>query len=413
MNDATHSAKTFLARQPIFDATLNTWGYMLLFRACGEDTCAIIDDPFGATAQVLATLPMITDRLPEDVRAMVRFPAKAIHEDMSAALRPESTAMIMAQLACVSQEDFSILARMKKEGFLVAVDDVSPNCEIGELMRMADILVLDFAAQSEEELRALARVAVRGGLTLMAKKVETRGAMELARELGVNLFHGYFYQQPDIHEGRKLCSAKAARMRLFALLGQVEPDFDAIAMAIEPDPIISFRLLNFLNSPHFGFARTISSVRQAIVLAGWQKVRNWLRLILLTDIAPQDKTSELLYLSAQRGRFLELLAEAASRKKMGGSLFLVGLFSLLDALLDMPMPEVLQLVHLTPEVNAALRGEESPFSPWLSLVRTIENGDWDAMGHLALNLGLPTGSVSETYVQSLEWADGFFKTTSA
>jgi EAL and modified HD-GYP domain-containing signal transduction protein len=385
---------------------------MLLFRACGEDTCAEIDNPFEATSDVLSTLPMVTERLPDHARAMIRFPARAIREEMPVTLRPETTAMIMARLTCSSQEDILVIERLKEEGYLVAVDDLSPGCEGDKLVGMADILVLDFATQSEEQLRALARVAVRGGLTLMAKKVETREGMALARELGVQLFHGYFYQQPDIHEGRKLSTVRAARMRLFELLSQDEPDFDVIATAIEPDPVISFRLLNFLNSPHFGFAREISSVRQAIVLAGWHKVRNWLRLILLSDITPQEKTSELLYLSAHRARFLELLAMSAGRTEQAQSLFLVGLFSLLDALLDMPMSEVVRLVHLSPEISEALCGDESVFSPWLALARTIENGDWDAMGHLALNLKLPTGSVSATYVQAYDWADGFFKTSS-
>lgn len=398
----------FLARQPIFDATLNTWGYMLLFRGCEDAACADIGNPFDATAEVLATLPMVTDHLPEATKTMIRFSSRGINEELPIALRPESTAMIMAQVSCGSQEDLSILGRLKEEGYLVAVDDLGPGCESDKLVTMADILVLDFYSQSEEELRSLARVAVRGGLTLMAKKVETQQAMDLAKELGVSLFHGYFYQKPEIREGRRLPSAKATRMRLFELLGQEEPDFAAIASAIEPDPVISFRLLNFLNSPYFGFAREISSVHQAIVLAGWQKVRNWLRLILLTDIAPAEKTSELVYLSTHRARFLELTAIKAHREDLASSLFLVGLFSLLDALLDMPMHEVLHLVHLRPEINAALCGEQSPYSPWLSLARTIENGEWDAMGHLAMDLNLPTGSVSGSYVEAFTWADDFF-----
>lgn len=409
MPSTPHYAKTFLARQPIFDASLHTWGYMLLFRACAEDSCAAIGDPLGATAEVLATLPLVRERLPEDAMAMIRFPSEAISDELPEVLRPQSTAMILAQMACGSAEEYRVLQRLKDEGFLVAVDDLSPDCEGDPLVTMADILVLDFAEQSEAEMRALARVAVRGGLTLMAKKVETRESMRLALDLGVSLFHGYFYQQPDVHEGRKLPAAQMARLRLFELLGRDEPDFDAIARAVEPDPGISFRLLAFLNSPHFGFAREISSVRQAVVLAGWQQVRNWLRLILLTDITPSDKTSELLYLSAHRARFLELMAEASGRKEEAPSLFLVGLFSLLDALLDLPMREVLRLVHLAPAINAALCGEDSPYSPWLALVRTIENGEWDAMGHLALDLSLPTGSVSAAYVQAFGWADGYFE----
>lgn len=409
MEEAKHYTNTFLARQPIFDATLNTWGYMVLFRACQGDACAEIVDPSQATAEVLATLPMLADTLPEETKAMIRFPARSLRDDLPGVLRPESTAMITARVGSVDEDELSVLRGLKQDGYLVAVDNLTPGCETDELVRMADILVLDFQAQSQEELRQLSRIGAQSGLPLMGKRVESLAAVELARELGVSLFHGYFYQKPQVQSAKRLTTSKATRLRLFEILDQDEPDFTTVAEAIEPDPAICFRLLNFLNSPYFGFSQPIESIRHAIVLAGWYKVRNWLRLILLTDIAPREKTGELVYLSAHRARFLEQLALAAGRDELSSTLFLMGIFSLLDALLDMPMHRVMELVHLDERIAAALLGEVSALAPWLSLVRTIENGDWDAMGHLAVNLDLPTGSVSTAYADAYSWTDEFFK----
>ncbi|MGE4470015.1 MAG: EAL and HDOD domain-containing protein [Desulfovibrio sp.] len=411
MEHTAHYTSTFLARQPIFDSMFNTWGYMVLFRACQDDVCAEITDPNQATAEVLATLPMVARNIPRHAKAMIRFPGQSIRDELPGVLQPERTAMITARMGCAGPDDLDMIRCLKEQGYLVAVDDLAPGCELDELVRLADILVLDFESQDETELRQLSRLAVSSGLTLMGKKVESLQAAELAKELGVTLFHGYFYQKPVVRMGKRLPATHTARMRLFEVLNQEEPDFKAIARAVEPDPGISFRLLNFLNSPYFGFSQPIQSVHHAVVLAGWTKVRNWLRLILLTDMAPKDKTGELVYLSTHRARFLEQLALASGHGEDASRLFLIGLFSLLDALLDMPMHQVVSLVCLEPDVEAALCGQDSPFGPWLALARTIEHGDWDAMGHLALNLRLPTGSVSRAYAEAYAWTDQFFSLT--
>ncbi|MEF2146176.1 MAG: HDOD domain-containing protein [Desulfovibrionaceae bacterium] len=408
MERETPYSTNFVARQPIFDSALDTWGYLMLFRNCAEAQCAVINDELEATAEVMATLPALTQGLPSEAKAMIRMPSKAIRENLHASLSPGNTAMVMAQVSCSCHEDIQAVKNLKDNGYLLAVDGLAPNCETNDLVRLADILVLDFARQSPEELRSLALTARRGGLTLMAKKVETESTMQLARELGVTLFHGYFYQKPATESGRRIPASKAARLRLFDVLQAEEPDFAKLATAIEPDTAISFRLLNFLNTPHFSFARKVTSIRQAVVLAGWTQVRNWLRLILITDIAPTEKTNELVYLAAHRARFLETLALAAGHTDSAPSFFLLGLFSVLDALFDMPMRDVLKMVSLENNLVAALCGEDSPYSPWLSLVRTIENGEWDAMGHLAMGLKLPTGAVSTTYREAFNWADDFF-----
>jgi c-di-GMP phosphodiesterase len=141
------------------------------------------------------------------------------------------------------------------------------------------------------------------------------------------------------------------------------------------------------------------------VLAGWVQLSAWLRVMVLGDVTPSTKARELLHLSAQRAKFLELLALASGRRAQAESLFLLGLFSLLPAMFDMPMRDVLEKLSLQDDLRAALCGEPSPHNGWLAMAQAIEDTRWDDMAQCALDLSLPTGSVSTAYNASFQWAD--------
>jgi len=146
-------------------------------------------------------------------------------------------------------------------------------------------------------------------------------------------------------------------------------------------------------------------MRQAVLLAGWTQLSAWLRVMVLADMTPSTKARELLHLSAQRAKFFELLAVASERRAQAESLFLLGLFSLLPAMLDMPMESVLARLALDDSLRAGLCGCNGPYSPWLGMAQAIEDTRWDDMAAFALELSLPTGSVADAYNASFQWAD--------
>ena len=172
---------------------------------------------------------------------------------------------------------------------------------------------------------------------MIAKRVESADDLSRAKDAGFALFHGFFFKRPQTETGRKISSSEITRIKLFEIIEKEEPDFDALAQAVEADVAISYRLLNFLNSANFSFATTVTSIRQAIVLAGWKPIRNWLRLIILTDMTPSEKTQELSYLSAHRAKLFETAALGGGYEDESDKLFMLGLFSLLDAMLDVDM----------------------------------------------------------------------------
>ena len=206
---------------------------------------------------------------------------------------------------------------------------------------------------------------------------------------------------------RRISSNEIARLRLFQLIEQKDPDFMKVAEVIQSDASISYRLLALLNSAAFGFRQKIKSIRQAVTLLGWQKTRNWLRVALIDDLAHGLNAPELVYLSAQRGRFLERIGTVFDYWGFDpDSLQLLGLFSLLDVMLGLPMAETLQYLPLEDKLKSALKREENnEYLPLLLLTEMLEDGRWEEAADLVRRLGLEEGPVKEAFLASVTWAN--------
>jgi EAL and modified HD-GYP domain-containing signal transduction protein len=274
---------------------------------------------------------------------------------------------------------------------------------------LADIVFIDVLGKSEAELARLVQAARAFVTTLIAKRVEDRAILDLAKRLGLALFQGFYFQKPETITCRKLSSIQVSRLKLLRLIEEPELDMQEIGAVIQADVSLSYRLLGFLNSAFFAFPQKIRSIPQALVLLGWKQLKNWLRLIILTDLTP-ERTSEIPLHSVQRARFLESVAERhRSADRDAGALFLLGLFSLLDALLEIPMPEVVDELPLAQELKAALCGEPNDYADWLALAEAFERAEWGRIEGLIARLELIPVEVAVAYSEALEWADKLFR----
>jgi EAL and modified HD-GYP domain-containing signal transduction protein len=229
--------------------------------------------------------------------------------------------------------------------------------------------------------------------------------------MGFNLYQGRFFKESQPMPGRKLSSSHVSRINLFRLVESEDPDFKALATAISSDVSISFRLLSHLNSPFFGLMRKIQSIDQAITLLGWNKLKTWLRAVLLADMAGQEEIPrELASLSLQRAKFFELLTTEYDWWGFNpGTIFLVGIFSLLDVILGMNMADLAERLPVDPKLKAALRQDaNSEYLPLFHLISCLEDGDWAALENQAQQLGLELEHVKSFHAQSRDWAGGFF-----
>lgn len=397
----------FVARQPVLDSSLNTWGYFHYYRRCVEHTYSEFTDPLLATLSVIQCLPACIETCSRPHKALIHLPPQALLTGIPRALGPECVVPVLDPFPADDPKYVEALRVLRSEGYSFALDLPRPADVANPLLEVAGTVILDLRAPEggKAALAKAARALLDGGHTLLAKRVETHEAADLARSLGMTLFAGHFFREPVTLSQRKISSAESTRLALLDLLCRNDPPMDKVILAIEADASVSYRVLSMLNSPHFGLLKKVSSVRQAVLLAGWVQLSAWLRVMALGDLSPTTKARELLHLSAQRAKFLELLGLAANWAEKAESLFLLGLFSLLPTMLETTMREVLEAVSLDDQLRAALLGESGPYSGWLDLAQAIEDTRWEDMGRLALDLGLPTGSVSSAYNASFQWAD--------
>jgi len=411
MSDDKTYETIFVARQPVFDAHNETWGYMMLFRDSEDAKRAVFADDSEATMNLVANLPLCGGLGGNEARLMIHFTASDIIRGIPHAVPWNNTVIILEEITDPDETLLIALGDLKEEGYEFAINNFEgkPGCE--RLAELADLLIVDIEGKDEDDLAATSAKANKlGSARMIAKCVETADDLAMAKDAGFALFHGFFFKHPKIEAGRKISSSEVTRLKLFEIIEKNEPDFDALAPAIEADVAISYRLLNFLNSANFSFATTVTSIRQAVVLTGWKPIRNWLRLIILTDMTPSEKTQELSYLSAHRAKLFETAALGGGYEDESDKLFMLGLFSLLDAMLDSKMKDIVKHLPVDDQIKAALAGTENRYTPWLDLAQAIESSDWDEVGTKAKALNLLPGTVAVSYQHAFTWADSFFST---
>jgi c-di-GMP phosphodiesterase len=407
MTAPPHYEILFVARQPVLDESLNTWGYFHYYRRCMEHTYSEFTDPVQATLSVIQCLPACMDTSALPHKALIHLPGPVLTTTVPKALGPDCVLPVIAHDDLATPQYLDALRSLREDGYLLALDLSGPLPPDSPLFGLVNIVILDLRDPlgGVKGLTASAQTLKARGLTLLAKRVESHKSERLARSLGFTLFAGHFFREPQTLTQRKISATEATRLNLLNLLSHPEPPTELLVSAIEADASVSYRVLGMLNSAHFGLLKKVSSVRQAVLLAGWTHLCAWLRVMVMADLTPSTKTRELLHLSAQRAKFFELLAVASSRREEAESLFLFGLLSLLPAMLDMPMERVLDKLALDDGIRSGLCGQPGPYAPWLGIAQAIEDTRWDDMAQHALELGLPTGSVADAYNASFQWAD--------
>ncbi len=400
---------TFFARQPIFNAKKSVWGYELFYRGSREDTNATFADKDVATLTVIANAIMnFSSQNASGKKVLIHFTRDSLLRDIPLALPAESTVVEVDESIAADQEVMQAIVRLKKEGYSLVVNNFSARRGTEPLLKLANIVFVDFLGKQESEIKALARVCSRLPFQLAAKRVEDLHQFQMAQSLGFVLFQGFFFEKPQVVPGRKLSSNQTSRLMLFRVLEKPDPDFAELARVIETDVSISYRLLAFINSAAFSLTRKVESIKQALVLLGWKQIKSWLWLVILTDIAPEDKASELPVLSAIRGKFLERCV--VNHNKAGlkpETLYMLGLFSLLEAMLDLPMSEIAEKLPLDERIKDALCHKKNEFTDWLELARCFESGDWENLDSSIEKLALDPMLVANAYSEALVWAKSF------
>ncbi len=282
----------------------------------------------------------------------------------------------------------------------------SPTME--PMLDAAHLVKVEMATPRAQQ-EAMVRDYHARGLQMLAEKVETPEEYSWARQAGYDYFQGYFFARPAVIRGRQIPAVKLNCLRLLREAHRLTINFDALTKLIGQDVSFSYTLLRYANSARFGRCNKTQSVRMALVVLGEDGIRKWVSIAAMPMVA-QDKPSELITHSLVRARFMEGLGQFAGTD-IEERAFLVGLFSLLDALLDLPLKEVLAELDLEPTVTAVLLdqvgSDTSPLSALYKLVGRYEAGHWEEVDRPrpVNNGGIPSAQVSKAYCEAIAWAD--------
>jgi EAL and modified HD-GYP domain-containing signal transduction protein len=389
----------FVARQPIFDRAQNVFGYEILFRNGVEDYFNA-DPELAARSTLDSSLLFGINMLCDNRRAFVNCTRDVLFKDLITLLPPNQT--VAEILETVEPEDRVIAAckRLKAFGYLIALDDFAPDDPRIPLCEFADIIKVDVRATQPNERAGMMRRFGSPKCKMLAEKLETPHEFQQAREMGFVYFQGYFFCRPEIVIGREVPASRLHYIRLLEMVSHSEIDMRELEQMLKQEASISYRLLRYLNSPLFGFALEIKSIRHAMAVLGEREMRRWVRLVVTVGAAEQ-KCSELVLMGLARARFCELLPD---RLHSNSDLFLMGLLSIMDAILEVSMDLLLEQLPVDHETKATLLGQNSSIRPLYQLMLAQEAGEWEQSSALAKQLNLPDEEVASTWWRALQWA---------
>jgi c-di-GMP-related signal transduction protein len=395
----------FIGRQPIFDREKNVFGYELLYRSNGKTNAYACNDGDRASREVMyGGLNVVgLNDLVGSRKAFINITRKLlVNEDYT--MLPNQTAVIEL-LETVEPDDEVVDAckALKKAGYILALDDFVFDKKYERLLALADILKIDFLASTPEKKQWFAK-NYKGQIELLAEKVETYEDFAEGLRLGYSYFQGYFFCKPEIVQRRDIPTLKTNCLLFVQEVNKPNLNYTALEEVVKRDMSISAKLLKYLNSSAMGFSNKITSIKQALTLLGEKPLRKWSTLVALAAMG-QDKPSELLMVGLVRARFCELLGPSVGLKGRELDLFLMGLFSVLDALMDQSVTEILTQISVAADVLEALLGANNELGKVYALALAFERGKAARIDLLAGEIGVPAEKLSQLYCNALAWAN--------
>jgi c-di-GMP-related signal transduction protein len=390
----------YVARQPIFDREEKVFGYELLFRG-GLENAFHGDTDEASRATLDRTLLMGLEVLCDGRRAFVNCTRDTLIKGLVTLLPSTTTVVEILETVPGDPDVVAACQNLREAGYMIALDDYVADDPREGLTSLADIIKVDMQLTTEEQRIAMIQRLGGRRCRMLAEKIETHAEFVRARDQGFVYFQGYFFRRPEMMNTHDMPANQMNYLRMLQEVSRPELEIKALEQLVKAEASVCYRLLRYLNSAMFGFQSEIHSVRHALSILGERDVRRWVRLVAAVG-AGQEKTSDLVLSALVRGRFGELLSPRVAHGE--SDLFLLGLLSLIDAMLEIPMEDVLEKIPLDHETKAVLLGQPSVLRPVYRLMLAHESGEWEAAAELSGKLHLGSEDVAGLYWQAQEWA---------
>lgn len=395
----------YLARQPILDQRGQVYGHELLFRA--GPVAAFSGDGNLATRTMLDNAMIFgLEKLAGGLPAFVNCTAESLIGRLVEVLQPSSTVLEVLESVEPTEEVIAACKDLKEKGFRIALDDFIWQPGIEPLLELADYVKVDFIAMNAEERRFLRQQMQGNNAIRVAEKIETQEDYKQACAEGFTLFQGYYFCRPILLKNRKVPANCLHHMKILSQLRNEPLDLNRLAQLIKPDPSLTFRLLRLSNSPLCAVRQRVRSLQTALVLMGDILLRRVLTLAIASEWTAGAQSAVLRTVFV-RGRFCELAAGLCALDPT--EQYLLGMFSLLPAMLRVPMEELVPVLPLREEIREALNGALNHERTLLRWIESYEYGDWAACDAAVQSTRLDPVQLFQCYTEAVDWAENALK----
>lgn len=395
----------YIARQPIFTVQKRLFAYELLYRGTKNFPLADVSGDRATTGLLTSTfltegIEVISNSKP----CFVNFTEELLIQNTPSSFPKKTLVIEILEDVRPTKEVLAACRELSAEGYKIALDDFIYHKSMEPLITIADIIKIDFRLTPINTIRKTLQRLARHKVKLLAEKIETYEEFEKAAKLGFSYFQGYFFNKPEKILIKELALAQITLYNLLAEVTRETTSIDKLYEIISKDVGISYKLLRFINSAYFYRLQEVKTVKHAMAYLGEEELRRFVILMILSDLAA-EKPNELVRLSLVRAKFCELLALQSRFKDYSSELFLMGLFSLIDSILDTKMDAIMGKLPIPDEIKDALSSETGDFIPFLTAIVAYERAEIAACADAVNQVGVAMKLIPEMYFESLRYAN--------
>jgi c-di-GMP-related signal transduction protein len=395
----------FIARQPIFNIHKKLFAYELLYRGTKTSN---LDNASGnkATTSVLSSafLTEGIDKISGVRPCFINFTRDLLLQNLPASFPKALIVVEILEDVPPSPEIVKICRKLRTDGYSIALDDFVYDPSLDPLISIADIIKIDLRISSIDTIiKTMRRLSSFKGKYL-AEKIESYDDLNKISKLGFSYFQGYFFCKPERIRITEVDSSKISLMNLLAEVNRKSTSLKTLEKIIQNDVGLSFKLLRYINSSYFYRLTKIDSIGHAITYLGEREFRRFIILVLISELAT-DKPTELVKLAVVRAKMGELLARETVLREREDEIFLLGLFSLLDAMLDIPMEHICKRLSLNDRLKNALVDGTGQYSPYLQAVISYERCEKISCIEALQEIGLGVQNLHRVYLEAISFAE--------
>ena len=406
-----------IARQPIFSNNGEVYAYELLYREEGKEDYSCEDDNI-ATFSVISGQFLSRNGVGEltgGKKAFIHFTESLISQDVATLFPTEYLVIEIKQIHFQENEIIERCKGLKDLGYTLVFGDFIFKLGYEKMIDLADIIKIDFLKATEQQKKIYIEKYKNRKIKFLAERIETKEDYQKAVEWGYTYFQGYFFAKPVILPSNILSPNKLSVLKMMRCINQEKLDFEELTHIIETDVGFSYEILRIANSAFFSRGKKINSVHQALLRLGINEIKKWALLAVVRKNETNFSSNyiELVNFSMIRSKFMELFSKAIGYQKQSSVFMTVGILSMLDIIINIPMETMVEELSLTEEIKDVLlvKDKKSILALSYQLILNCERGNWKEVSQIAQKMKVPLNVVADIHNEAIKWTVNFYKET--